>query len=152
VLDPERPEPEVLSLTHLSFGNGLPAALQDVEDIERAREKRAFEASLPEIKTEADFERRRELLQQQEMKDWELREQQIIAMEKARLNLLMKAIREREAMKETRMQERLELLRQAKEKEYETILVNSQKKRIKGRFHFCKSPSTESVAYNLVQL
>lgn len=133
VLDPDRATPEVLRLGQLSYGAGsLPVGLEEVEQIEREQEQRAFEESLPEIRSQADLERRRELLQERELHEWQQRERQIIEMEKARLSLIMNAIREREALNETRMHERLQHLRRQKEKECDDELLNVQKKRIKG--------------------
>ena len=48
-------EPEILTLASLSYGKGLPAGLAEVEMIERARQKRDFEAALPPITDEASF-------------------------------------------------------------------------------------------------
>jgi hypothetical protein len=58
-------------------GKGLPVGTDEVEMIERARERRAFEASLPPFTDEASFEERRKLLEDMEMRDWEYREAQI---------------------------------------------------------------------------
>jgi hypothetical protein len=58
-------------------GKGLPVGIEEVEMIERAREKRAFEASLPPITDEASLQLRRKLLEEQEMKEWSYRENQI---------------------------------------------------------------------------
>lgn len=56
IINPNAPEPEVLSITNLTFGQGLPASLADVEQIDRLRAKRAFEASLPPLTDAASFE------------------------------------------------------------------------------------------------
>jgi hypothetical protein len=41
--------PELLQLKDLKFGDGLPPGLQEVRRIEKMREKRAFEATLPPL-------------------------------------------------------------------------------------------------------
>eukprot|EP01083_Nonionella_stella_P215681 776056_1 len=64
-------EPEILALTNLTYANGsLPAGLEEVEYIERARAKREFEASLPPATDVASFELRKKLLQEQELREW----------------------------------------------------------------------------------
>ncbi len=67
--------------------------------IERARAKRAFEASLPASTDEASFELRRRLMQAQELKEWEAREDEIDALQRERLQLLQSAIRERDQVR-----------------------------------------------------
>ena len=41
--------PEILTLGEFKFAQGLPAGLAEVEQIEKAREKRVFEQSLPPL-------------------------------------------------------------------------------------------------------
>ena len=55
IIHPNAPEPEVLSLTALTYGKGLPASMEEVEMIERARDRKAFEASLPPMSDPASF-------------------------------------------------------------------------------------------------
>ena len=59
------------------IGRGLPVGPDEIEIIERARERRAFEASLPPLTDETSFEERRKMLEEMEMKDWAFREKQI---------------------------------------------------------------------------
>ena len=61
---------------HLS-GHGLPAGLAEVEMIERAREKRSWEATLPPLSDPTQSERRRKMMEEQERKEWAFREQEI---------------------------------------------------------------------------
>ena len=58
-------------------GKGLPAGLAEVEMIERAREKRRWEEGLPPIDDPTQFERRRDMMEEQERKEWEHRENEI---------------------------------------------------------------------------
>lgn len=58
-------------------GKGLPAGLAEVEKIERAREKRKWEATLPPISDPSQFERRRAMMEEQERIEWEYRENEI---------------------------------------------------------------------------
>ena len=59
------------------IGHGLPAGLAEVEMIERAREKRAWEATLPPLSDPSQSEKRRKMMEEQERKDWAYREQEI---------------------------------------------------------------------------
>ena len=89
-------EPEILTLATLSHGAGLPAGKTEVEMIERAREKAAFERSLPPTTDEASFHLRRKMMEQMELQEWSAREAEIDALQAERLEILRKAITERE--------------------------------------------------------
>ena len=45
--------------------------------IERAREKRSWEATLPPLSDPTQSERRRKMMEEQERKEWAFREQEI---------------------------------------------------------------------------
>lgn len=70
-------QPELLSLATLAYGRGLPAGLAEVEMIERARAKRAWEATLPPLHDMDQIEKRRKMMDEQERKEWALRESEI---------------------------------------------------------------------------
>ena len=61
----------------LLSGCGLPAGLAEVEMIERARAKRAWEATLPPLNDTAQIDKRRRMMDEMERKEWALREQEI---------------------------------------------------------------------------
>lgn len=58
-------------------GHGLPAGLAEVEMIERARAKRAWEATLPPLNDPSQHDRRRKMMEEQERKEWAFREEEI---------------------------------------------------------------------------
>jgi len=58
-------------------GRGLPAGLAEVEMIERARAKRAWEAGLPDLHDTQRMDKRRKMMEQQELMEWATREQEI---------------------------------------------------------------------------
>lgn len=58
-------------------GRGLPAGLAEVEMIERAREKRAWEATLPLLSDTTQYEKRRRMMDAMERKEWAFREKEI---------------------------------------------------------------------------
>ena len=66
-----------LLLYSFYVGRGLPAGLAEVEMIERARTKRAWEASLPPLSDSEQMEKRRKMMEEQERKEWAFRELEI---------------------------------------------------------------------------
>ena len=80
--------PEVLSIANLRFNKELPASMAEMELIEQMREKRAFENALPPTSDEACFSLRRKLMEEQEVREWNKREDDIKRLQNERLNLL----------------------------------------------------------------
>lgn len=58
-------------------GRGLPAGLAEVEMIERARMKRAWEATLPPLNDLSQLDKRRRMMEEMERKEWAFREKEI---------------------------------------------------------------------------
>nr|XP_048278767.1 cilia- and flagella-associated protein 91 isoform X2 [Myodes glareolus] len=102
--DPYSPEyvvcqdtiPELLTLANLTWGRGLPAGQAEVEMIERAREKRAWEATLPPLNDSLQFEKRRKMMNAMERKEWAFREGEIEKLQDLRLEVLKQLLRRRE--------------------------------------------------------
>uniref|UniRef100_A0A8C4VHF8 Cilia- and flagella-associated protein 91 n=1 Tax=Gopherus evgoodei TaxID=1825980 RepID=A0A8C4VHF8_9SAUR len=102
--DPYSPEyvvplgsiPELLTLATLTWGRGLPAGQAEVEMIERAREKRAWEATLPPLSDLSQTEKRRKMMDDMERKEWAFREQEIEKLQDVRLEVLKNLLRRRE--------------------------------------------------------
>ncbi|NWS51207.1 CFA91 protein, partial [Chunga burmeisteri] len=102
--DPYSPEyvvpsgsvPELLTLATLTWGRGLPAGLAEVEMIERAREKRAWEATLPAMDNASQIAKRRKMMDDMERKEWAFREQEIEKLQEVRLKVLKKLLWRRE--------------------------------------------------------
>ncbi|XP_004577933.2 cilia- and flagella-associated protein 91 [Ochotona princeps] len=102
--DPYSPEyvvcqdtiPELLTLATLCWGRGLPAGQAEVEMIERAREKRAWEATLPALSDTSQFEKRRKMMNAMERKEWAFREQEIEKLQEIRLEVLKELLRKRD--------------------------------------------------------
>lgn len=67
----------LLYANYYTLGRGLPAGLAEVEMIERARVKRAWEATLPDLSDLSQLERRKKMMEEMERKEWALREQEI---------------------------------------------------------------------------
>ncbi|XP_036602131.1 cilia- and flagella-associated protein 91 [Trichosurus vulpecula] len=102
--DPYTPEyivcqdtiPEILTLATLTWGRGLPAGLAEVEMIERAREKRAWEATLPPLSNDALFNKRRKMMNDMERKEWAFREREIEKLQELQLEVLKQLLKKRE--------------------------------------------------------
>lgn len=73
----EGENPEVFSLKHLKYGQGLPASIDELDSIEQNREKVWFDNGLPPISDEASFMLRRRLMEDQEVKEWNKKENEI---------------------------------------------------------------------------
>ena len=70
-------QPELLTLITLAYGHGLPVGLAEVEMIERARAKRAWEASLPPINDPSQWNKRLRMMTEMERDEWLYREREI---------------------------------------------------------------------------
>lgn len=62
--------PELLALRDLKLGNGLPVGLREVEEIEKRRVKRAFDAALPPLDDLERLPLRQQLLEAWEAQEW----------------------------------------------------------------------------------
>ncbi|XP_022103155.1 cilia- and flagella-associated protein 91-like isoform X1 [Acanthaster planci] len=125
-------QPELLTLATLSYGHGLPAGLAEVEMIERARAKRAWEATLPSLNDVSQLEKRKRMMDEMERKEWALREQEIEKLQEARLELLTKILREREENHVELNSKRLDKLWSKKQKERERKVNWIRKEHIKA--------------------
>ncbi|KAI5106848.1 cilia- and flagella-associated protein 91 isoform X1, partial [Silurus meridionalis] len=87
--------PEILTLATFSWGRGLPAGLDEVEMIERARNKRAWEAMLPPLNDLSQLDKRKRMMDEMEREEWAFREREIEKLQETRLALLLRCIRDR---------------------------------------------------------
>lgn len=129
---PEGGEPEVLALATLKAEQGLPAGLAEVEMIERARQKRAFEAALPPMTDEASFALRKRLMEEQETREWAARESEIDKLQNERLRLLRDALAERDRENEFLGEERVEVMRQQRLQSKERAVIAIQRRRVQA--------------------
>eukprot|EP00227_Mantoniella_beaufortii_P019466 CAMPEP_0197584104 /NCGR_PEP_ID=MMETSP1326-20131121/6810_1 /TAXON_ID=1155430 /ORGANISM="Genus nov. species nov., Strain RCC2288" /LENGTH=1093 /DNA_ID=CAMNT_0043148417 /DNA_START=227 /DNA_END=3508 /DNA_ORIENTATION=+ len=124
--------PEVLTIEHLSFANGLPAGLAEVEHIERMRAKRAFEASLPPLTDMSKLKMRQKLMEEWEEAEWAEREREIGKLQEERLDVLKRAIECREEESEATAAVRLERLRDGRLAEKSRAFAAIQQRRVKA--------------------
>ncbi|GFO15944.1 cilia- and flagella-associated protein 91 [Plakobranchus ocellatus] len=138
--DPYTPEyvvrpgeaPELLTLATLSFGRGLPAGLAEVEMIERARTKRAWEATLPPLNDVSQLEKRRKMMDEMERQEWALREQEIEKLQQARLDVLKQLLKQREENHQELNIKRLDKLWAIKQKNKEHRIKKIRNEHIKS--------------------
>lgn len=105
--------------------------MAEMELIEQMREKRAFDNALPPTSDEACFALRRKLMEDQEVREWTRREDDIKRLQNERLNLLQSALVEREKDNEEKHAHRTEEIRLKKTEIKERALAKIQRKRIK---------------------
>eukprot|EP00002_Diphylleia_rotans_P036498 TRINITY_DN804_c0_g1_i5.p1 TRINITY_DN804_c0_g1~~TRINITY_DN804_c0_g1_i5.p1 ORF type:complete len:639 (+),score=167.37 TRINITY_DN804_c0_g1_i5:136-2052(+) len=133
VIIPPGENPELLQLNELSYGHGLPANLRTVEYIDRLRQRRAFEASLPPMSNDpAVLELRRKMIDEQQKREWAHREAEIIEVQEARLEALKNALYARNDEREAQTKERLQNLWKEKVTKKEEDLNKIQSRRIKA--------------------
>jgi len=125
------PCPEILTLSHLKYGESLPATMQEVEHIERARYKKEFLSNLPPITDEASFNLRRKLMTEHELRELRLKEKDIEVVQMEHLRLIKNALHDREAEREFVSQQRLESVKQIKLDEKDARILEIQHERIK---------------------
>eukprot|EP00884_Botryococcus_braunii_P013528 jgi/Botrbrau1/22176/Bobra.168_1s0008.1 len=101
------PGPEVAELGDLkwSFGEGIRP--QDVEEVQKRRAKRAFEASLPPLTTDEDFRLRQQRLEEYETAEWEDHERDLLERDKERLLFLQTKFAQETAKGESERQKLL---------------------------------------------
>eukprot|EP00931_Biecheleriopsis_adriatica_P118626 TRINITY_DN93989_c0_g1_i1.p1 TRINITY_DN93989_c0_g1~~TRINITY_DN93989_c0_g1_i1.p1 ORF type:complete len:707 (-),score=201.34 TRINITY_DN93989_c0_g1_i1:155-2275(-) len=123
--------PEVVALTHLTYGAGLPATEAELQIIERTRQKRLFQQMLPPPCDEFGMEVRVQLMEAQEFREWADREKTIRELQEKRLQLLQQALMERDMNRESAQVDKVERVRQRKEEERDRKLAACQRLRTK---------------------
>ena len=124
--------PEVLLLKDLHYENGgLSVGQKELGMIEFARMKRDVEANLPPFTDEASMNLRKRLMEAQEMREFQLRENEIDAKREAKIFVLRQALEEKNESAEFLSSQRVESIRQARMEERETNLQKIRNKRIK---------------------
>merc|ERR1719353_2440623 len=130
VVVPPGQEPEVLTLTHLRFNQGLPVTRLEIEVIERTRQKRIFDSMLPPPTDEFGYQLRAHLMEEQEFRDWSDREKKIKDLQEKRLQLLIEALAARDEKGEQAHVDKIARLRAQKEEERDRVLATTQRKRV----------------------
>lgn len=127
--------PEVLALKHLTFGNGLPAGLNEIDHIDKLRAKRAFEASLPAIDDLEQLPIRQQLIEEWEEKDWAERCNEIAGLQAERLAFLEEAIECREQRRDEEVQAIVQSRKERHVSMNEKAVASIEKQRVKTVRH-----------------
>lgn len=106
------PDPEILALKGLTFGDGLPAGMEEMALISRLRRRRHVENNLPQGNDAATVEKRMKLLKELEDEEWKEREEHTAQLQQRRLESMEQTLLEREACRKQANESRLAQLRQ----------------------------------------
>eukprot|EP00906_Rhabdomonas_costata_P037957 RCo053560 len=106
--------PEMLAVMTLTWGDGLPAGLAEVEMIDRVRRRKQVELGLPQGNDDAAMQERLVQLEALEQVEWNEREQHIRRLQNERLKHTAEALAERETKREEASAERIEKVKQQK--------------------------------------
>ncbi|XP_014665017.1 PREDICTED: protein MAATS1-like isoform X2 [Priapulus caudatus] len=124
--------PEILTLSTLAWGHGLPAGLAEVEMIERARAKRAWEATLPPISDPTQLHKRQHMMEEMEREEWAFRETEIYRIQEARLTTLKRLLKDREKQNLQLNKKRLDKMWSKKQNVKEEKLKHIQAEHVKA--------------------
>lgn len=130
---PGQADPEVLSIAHLKWGAGLPAGLEEVQLIQKLREKRAFEASLPTGTDEASLQQRKRMLEQRELQEWATREEEMREEQEARLRVLIDTLQAREEKAALLSEARVDAIRGEAVRARDAALESIHRDRLKAQ-------------------
>jgi hypothetical protein len=132
VFKPDQVPPELLALSSLVYGAGLPVGMAELEMIERARLKRTWEQSLPAVVDQESFELRLKMMEDMELKEWKEREIEIKRLQEQRLSVLKQVLEKREEENDLENDKRVERIWQRKMQEREALFEKINRKRVKG--------------------
>nr|XP_004551433.1 cilia- and flagella-associated protein 91 [Maylandia zebra] len=150
VIQPGTTPSELLQMAALTWGHGLPAGLAEVEMIQRARAKRAWEASLPPLSDLSQLDKRRRLMEEMEAKEWAFREGEIEKLQEARLEVLKDLLRQRDEAQKDVTNDRLNQIYSKHQEDRETKLnkihadynrslrkLEAKRKNVEGKLERC---------------
>jgi len=132
IIKPGSSPPEILALATLTYGAGLPVGLAEIEMIERARLKRAWEATLPKVVDKKSYQKRLKMMEAMELQEWKEREEEIESLQNERLKILTQVIKKREEENEKYNNERLAKIWQKKLQEKKELQEKLQKRMVKS--------------------
>ncbi|KZC10921.1 AMY-1-associating protein expressed in testis 1 [Dufourea novaeangliae] len=139
-------DPEVLTIAHLTWNQGLPPGVHELEVINRMRMKKKWEMILPPVDTPANIQMRVAILTAIEVDEWAFREAEIQAIMDHRLELMDKITRTHESEKELKIQGRFNRLKDTlskrKDKQVNSVRHNLRRNLRKlHKKHYQKSRS-----------
>ncbi|XP_057661808.1 cilia- and flagella-associated protein 91-like isoform X1 [Diorhabda carinulata] len=121
-------DPEILKLDFLKWGSGLPAGMREIQLIERARMKAAWEKEIkPDIRNENSLIQFRNYMTALELDEWAFREQEINEVQELRLQLLENMLNELHEVSKNRTEMRMKNYIAKKEAEKEEQIQKIRK-------------------------
>lgn len=129
---PAGQDPEIVLLKNLTYEEGLPLGKKEIEMIEYARGKKDMEVNLPPFTDEASLNLRKRLMEEQEMREFKMRENEIDQKRHNKVSELSQALHDREESNEFMASQRLESIRLLRLEEREKVLERIRHKRIKA--------------------
>lgn len=117
---------ELLRIKHFKYGRELPPTMDELYFVEELREKTAFEKALPPMTDEACFELRRRLMEEQEIREWDKRENEKIKNENDKLKLLENVLIEREREIDREKNKQLRAFRSKKNEAKNAVVAKIQ--------------------------
>ncbi|ORX56035.1 hypothetical protein BCR36DRAFT_280994 [Piromyces finnis] len=132
IIKPGSSPPEILALATLTYGAGLPVGTAEIEMIERARLKRAWEATLPKVVDKKTYKKRLKMMEAMELQEWKEREEEIERLQNERLKVLTQVIRKREEENEKYNNEKLAQIWQKKLQQRNELQEKLQKRMVKS--------------------
>uniref|UniRef100_UPI00358ED532 cilia- and flagella-associated protein 91 isoform X1 n=3 Tax=Myxine glutinosa TaxID=7769 RepID=UPI00358ED532 len=142
ILNNSEDTPEVLHLTSLRYGHGLPVGLATVELVEHKRSRRAVELRLPPIAGPESVARRRHLIEQMERQDVAFRSKQIDNIQAERFQLLYAEIHERIARHHLLAQNRFNSRYESLQAQHEDRIKKVQTKYVRAIRKICVDGET----------
>ncbi|KAJ8919870.1 hypothetical protein NQ315_006399 [Exocentrus adspersus] len=122
-------DPEILKLDFLKYGSGLPAGMHEMQLIERARMKAAWETNMKiDPKDEASLVRFREYMEAIELDEWAFREKEIQEIQNLRLELLENMLNEVHKKSKDRIEAKMRNFIAIKEAEKQKQIAKIRKK------------------------
>ncbi|XP_061696768.1 cilia- and flagella-associated protein 91 [Syngnathoides biaculeatus] len=132
VLRAGAPPPELLALASFTWDRGLPASFEEVEMIERARARRAWEERLPRLEDPNLLRKRRRMMEEMEAREWAFREGKIQKLQDARLAVLGEILQQRDRAQVTLTKEKLNHIYSKLLKEKESKLHKVDKEHMRS--------------------
>lgn len=123
-------DPEILALQGLTWGDGLPAGVEEMELIQRLRRRREVESRLPQGNDPVSIEKRMKILHELEEEEWKDREEHVEKLQQRRLARIEEALMEREMERERCNEQRLNRIRNTLVATLRGKLENTESKRM----------------------
>lgn len=124
-------QPEVLEIADLKYFHGLPPGQAEVEAIEKRREKRGWEKSLPELHDMHNLSQRRQMMEEREVEEWAERERELEELANERLEGMQMALKRRAEAQVVARNARLADERERKARAARRVFDNISRSRVR---------------------